>query len=1464
MEEKNKVFYSAIIRTGQRHKNNLYDLLKIIPAAPLECNNVKTYTCDFKPKTDKIYVPKRRPKAKVKTVRDIRTSFENETYTFLTRDLEIQQNYLLKKIRVGSSKNQNTQNIAKKILKSDSPISRSTWQMLVNLNPDQEKHPQQFVLWNGNFLQVNGSKGGNNRLICNYDLANMKIPLQVKNKIIKNKKNTNKSSGLLRNSLAIKFKPGPLGRKKFLDDSHQKYQGDVELVDLPKVGLVVKPTYGTPLEATISNFVSIVCKDDGIISEKWAEFAISVLGKIEKSDARLVNGDCVTFDLKYKYDQHRILMRKDLDNKYFTPSVTETSTVNEGIGKAQPYILSEIEDMMDKIINAVEIHINQYSMFSEDDDSRQTVLKVSDPVEMVTVSKDKTKRKYSELDRLDVTVIRIPENLEKDSTQSCGNMHCTLGCICDSIKNTCYIKQHCGREECMFNCKCDFSKYSNINLDMNGSDSTELIPGIKNIEDKINTRLAKEEQKFHQTVIVSGENNILLKSEKRSWKSSKKYGTFYKHMCLKNVNPGNRILSISALRLNCENVEPWCMVHNLYKCFCKGKITTSNTSSIFQTITQEPIYKDSDVECPPKIQTPLPRSRRHNAVNLDDPGKDFVSGKTSDVSSINLERKQKTRNISDILSNHQRLSSTSEMFDSFSNENKQDVYISDSSNPDESCSRVIGYEGRKYSNEHYQEINNKIKNMEKNDKMLQKKIMKFLNPEVLKVHALLEEKQQDQDTVKEKTSVKDLETDLYKDNTLTEGIQKDNISSEEISKDQNQNKYLLDVNGVIGGGEDKTKNKLRCTEKKLVGWLETNYKLYKKRVDEGLITTSLEPPRVGKIALHPWDFILSRYRERKNLFLISKQKPYRIFMGVHTRNPFFESCININEIRFADLHKYPQTVKNLLTNATHLKDLFCILRGLAHCWELAGSVAKVSKSDDNTDDINDVISDTNSNSPSHLGDSPNKQQLSIREYEDETVPSSILKDDDGSNSDCPTEAESSKWFIMTVENDFSEIRFYKKGFFVKYESIVKAINVARLSKKTVIENPLSFMPSSDLNENKAVPIESHYSDDKKLNENEPQEILHLKEFDETQQKTLLKLDSKKIIKPIKICKTNGFYHLATGNLLKKVNLQSPRKVIIKPPLNISTATITNKSLLLDKSTFNVENSTLRVSKVLDVEESPQIKISAVYSQRDAENVKNNRNEKGMFILKPEEINRRLFENQINTETTLSQEMATDTSGEISSPKSTEYQLFQDQNFKISATLTPYTINEDICIISDDEDDSNNEHEGSDRWKQIRIMCTDVPDIGFIWGRQKCESHLLSFQVPGAEYSEFYAEDCAFKNLNSELYKIIGLSKSFDFHWQVIDSSDDIDTKVTQVNFKRLKEILTNQCSETQSFTLTSNNLRTYSKNTGSRSCASLVVGSELMTKSSETGVEQSKEKVVLAEEDGLLPDTDHLILKNSN
>lgn len=1488
--EKEEVFSSGIVRTENGHKNNLYDLLNIIPAKPLDLTDGKKYTCNFSPRTDKIYIPKRRSKVKVRTVRDIRTAFENDTYAYLPADLESQQNYLLKRIRTGSARKENTINIAKKMLRSDMPISRSTWQILVNLNPDGHIYPRQCVVNNGKYIQVNGSIGGKKKLICKYDLSNKKISSQVK-KICLKTNILKKNKGLLRNSLSIKFKPGPLRRKKFLDDSNQKYNGDIDLVDLPKIGLVVQPTYGTFLDPSITQFVRNLCRDDGIISEKWAEFAVSVLGKIESSNARLRYSDCVTFDLNYKYDQHRILVRKDLDNSYIKANVTNTSTIHRSGTNDQLNILPEIEAMMSKILDTVEISINQDSFFAIDEDFKQIKKEDSNMMEITALSKDKTKKKYSELDRLDVTVISFPENSEEKLTHVCKNKYCSLGCVCESLNSEYKYRQHCGREECMFYCKCDFSKYTSITANADGSDPTHVIPEIIKIEDEINMKLSKEEQKFHQTVIVTGKKNILFKSEKRNWKSSKKYESFYKNMCLKNLNHRKRVLSIPLLKLDCEGIEPWCLVHNLYKCFCRCKFIETTASHYSEKLAKEPIIKDesAEIECTsektqiPTSDTPFKTERPRRQERLK---RSAVSEKLYLSSDKTVQKKRNS------FTDLDKSTTTLLVHDDVASKSSVSYYSDNNS----SCSRVTPYEGRKYDDGHYKNTNDKIKEMEKNDTTLHKKMMRILQIETDKNKILPKEIEENSNLTKDQQKLNTM-TEEFKKNAQANPINKSIESKESTKKDisiveHNSNSKLTDFLDNINEipSNSKSTNMVLPAENKIVGWLESNYKLYKKRIDKGVIKTCLETPKTGKVALHAWDFILSRYKERKNLFLISKQKPYRIFLSINTKDPFFESCININEIRFADLHKYPQTVKDLLINATDRKDNFCILRGLAQCWEIVGSVTKVSKNDDSTETDNEIC-DLESNPVLNSSDmSDDQSSTDVSEpIDNETLNLKQIE----TALKCSDEADSSKWFIMILENDFSEIRFYKKGFFVSYESIVKAINVARLSAKTVrlstqtcgdenngprfglyaipntseycvfigpyemqdslgietvksifdvrklqktrgfwmytnkvdnirvIDNPMSFMPSANLNfeNSEALPLENHLFADKNLNDEgnkySPENTT------ESQTKSLLKPKTKKIVKPIKIRKTNGFYHLATDGLLKKITLQN-KSIVGAAVLPHLTGPNITKSLMLERLPNNIlpniENVKSPPSE--DIVEGPQIKISAVYSQKEEPNLNTKKVEGNMFILKPEEINR-MFDKHCVEEVS-----ALESDQDISDSAVIECPLFQDS--ETSATITRCTVDEDICVISDEEDDSVREAEVDGRWNDVLIKCKNINDLGWIWGRRLLEKpERLSIRIPGGgQYTNFYGEKEAFEVLNRKLSQILGPTKPFNLDWQVVDLIEEFEGNLNPLNVEHLREAIIASGQSLKSpetlINVTKNAMRTYSRKAVSSTSSSPV------------------------------------------
>lgn len=214
MDKESNVFSSNITRSARSLKNNLSDLLNTVHAQPIEHKrNDKIIICDFQPRTDKHFEPKKKTRFKVKTVREIRNSFEKDIYSYLPIELEKQQNVLLRKIRAGSSRDENTKTLAKNMLKCDKPVSRAAWQMLMNLNPEECSHSTQFVLLNGRRIRVNGSKGGKYKFLCKYDLGEKKKPKKIKSSV--KRKSLIKKRGLLQNSLSINFKPGPLTKKHY-------------------------------------------------------------------------------------------------------------------------------------------------------------------------------------------------------------------------------------------------------------------------------------------------------------------------------------------------------------------------------------------------------------------------------------------------------------------------------------------------------------------------------------------------------------------------------------------------------------------------------------------------------------------------------------------------------------------------------------------------------------------------------------------------------------------------------------------------------------------------------------------------------------------------------------------------------------------------------------------------------------------------------------------------------------------------------------------------------------------------------------------------------------------------------------------------------------------------------------------------------------------------------------------------
>ncbi|XP_047989073.1 uncharacterized protein LOC125228524 [Leguminivora glycinivorella] len=691
MEQEPQVFSSNITRSSKPLKNDLTDLLKVDPAQPiLQKTYDKRNTCDFIPKTGKTYEPKRKSKFKVSTVRYVRQLFEKDVYSTLLGDLEKQQNILLRKIKAGSARDESTKTITRNIFKCDKPVSRSAWQMLTNLNPEEYSHPTQFVLWNGKRIRVNGSKGGSCKFLCKYDLATRQFPKRTKSAF--KCKPVIKRKGLLQNSLSVNFKPGPLRKKIFLDHSYQKYHvGGIELQNLPKPALEINPTVGKTIDPTISHFLQNMRQEDGTITEKWAEFSVSVLATVENEIVNQIESECcVTFDLNYKCDQQQILMRRDL-NSEFAPAPLITSNIIDDHHSSTPQdsaVTSEIQSVLDKIIDSVEISLEQDNMYTGEDEPRDVK---SEENENVTIQpkEARLKRKCGELERLDVTIIRLTENVER-TTHTCPRAYCSMGCVCPSLECGYNFKTHCGRIECMFECKCDFSKYKVV--DSLERDCSNLLPGLLKFDSEINSKMAKEEQKFHHTVIVTPENSMLLKSKRRDWKSSRKYAEFFSNMPLKNECKPEKVAELVIEKLNLPNVEPWCMVHGLYKCFCKCLFTENSAPEV---ITDEVKEINSG------------GAQNNETVDL-----------TDDVDKPNIRairpRVPSYRNVCD-----KNPTKTFKTIENLLTDNRTQLAMHDN------CSRsarVKSYKGRKFSDGYYFNANRKISEMEQHDKSLRNRL----------------------------------------------------------------------------------------------------------------------------------------------------------------------------------------------------------------------------------------------------------------------------------------------------------------------------------------------------------------------------------------------------------------------------------------------------------------------------------------------------------------------------------------------------------------------------------------------------------------------------------------------------------------------------------------------------------------------------------------------------------------------
>ncbi|KPJ16942.1 hypothetical protein RR48_13798 [Papilio machaon] len=1251
-----KVFETGVKRNSLILENNLYEIIQRDVAKPILSkirDDVEDITFNFVPSGGKFYIPKKKSKLKVLTIRDLRVMYEEDILQTLPNELEKQQKLLLRKIKHGFAKDENTRSIAINLLKSNNPISRLSWQMLMNLNPEDKIHSSQYILWDGKCIRLNGSTGGRNKFICNYDVYRG-MNKDICRKITSTRsKLLNKKRCLLRASLDVRFKPGPLSKKKRLDYSYQKYNvGEVKLVKLPKPGLHIQPMYGTPIEPTVKTFLQSLREDDGTISAKWAEFAVSMLGK------------------------NHILMRQDLgsfqgtiNDNLISQELPPCTIFNEST------LTSEVRAVVDEIVDAVEISLNKDLNYPAFDEPRD-ILTTSKFTESLTYDASKNEQKHltNEVGK-DNEVLSVPDVTQKESTAL------------------------------------SITEISHTNTDRN----------IAGLTPYFCSRVLPYKGRNHDIKYYKTTNKKILEMEKH------------------DIRLQAKMINILNQSYGVENTEE----------------VNENMTEVNENI--EEVVENTEE----------------------------VPEKSMEVNENSIEGNKKSSNI------------------------------------------------------------NKV---EKDSEVSEK------------------------DGVKDLVDVANVPFKL--DELLFNILQEQQKLMDSMNAD---NKQVDLSNDVITNCKKRLPNKT-----KLVQWLETSYKKYKEKLDKGFWKTSLSPPRSGKVALYPWNFILSRYRERKNLFLISKQKPFRIFMAVDTKNPFFSKCVNVNLIPRSHLDNYPVMIRNLLNDVKDQNETFCILCGLSLCWELVGSVIKVNenKREPAPNDVEDLVD----YSQDLVEPTNNETNL------DKTT-TTLATDSNLSNKEI---AQISKWFVMTIENDFIEIQFFKKGFFIKYDSIVRAIVASRQFGKTVrlssqkckegsndpqfglyaipnmhdncvfigpyekdeplgiealrrpvifpsknktrgmwitvnkvdnaevINNPLSFMPSFNKGRDQVITFGNDGCSDSNHDITPSTSADDQQLANEDSAKSLVK--NPKFVKPVKINKADCFkfpLKILTkpfpGCIKKRGKFtqenKSPTDTSLEDDM-VSLPKETEEKIIESSNVTNNSEFNELLAKI-----PPQIKITNIASlcglkSSSGKLTNSKRPEKGMFVLKPEEINERLAfnyfrllqpdeinesitelptelphtiledsaticsggENSFNYATVLSADQDSlgcpaNSSAVVDSLDTTPICSGDENSLESTAIYSPLTT--DVCVISDEEDSNN--FSSTSSWKEIWIMCTNIKNLGWVPGRRN-EENKLSFRFPGFAFTDFYEEEVAFNKINQVFMRKVYVPKNITMKWRVVDNLAEVNVE----------------------------------------------------------------------------------------
>lgn len=520
-----------------------------------------------------------KPKTLAEKRRLLRREFESD----MRSKMQVNDQLLERQILRQKSNNRRPEyyDVRDKLLYDNAPMTRLSWIRATELPSANITFRQQYMMIDGRYVRICGSRGGSKRFLSpppsSSDILEKK-PAKIKQRL-----NSDQQS---------QFLPGPLCKKHLLIRKIPEMNNLYIRKKLPPIFLEVFPQFERPLEKIAESYLKIAFSN--IVDNERARFASSALYNFE-------NKEKFAFPLKYSDEQKEILCC--LKEPIALP-IEKSEVKLESLSDDSEII----NDMLSEMFRCVETSLLDDSIIKLDPDA-EAISKLPEIVSKSTlpesVSPERNTINYArktalELRRLNVTVIEATE-CAANIAACCKEAYCHLGCVCSSLKCLTYSKRHCGNVECMFECTCEYTYRlrQKRSISQNNTSSIDEDDMLE-LKDRVCSGLAPVEAEFKHAVVVNQDHSVTLvdgetEKRKRSVKVPKRFNDYISSETMlpqplspikhneeiyepRKINrtpiiPKEKLLlprnlEVRLYNLKLEDVEPWCMVHELYKCFC--------------------------------------------------------------------------------------------------------------------------------------------------------------------------------------------------------------------------------------------------------------------------------------------------------------------------------------------------------------------------------------------------------------------------------------------------------------------------------------------------------------------------------------------------------------------------------------------------------------------------------------------------------------------------------------------------------------------------------------------------------------------------------------------------------------------------------------------------------------------------------------------------------------------------------